>query len=86
MGENQNMGLRIKFLTEEDCIRGNFVLIRNTLSRRLRGDIVEIADRDRKLLDDNGLHYTILPIPGPDGPDPAFRIPPTFEVQQRNGD
>ena len=80
------MIIRIKFLTEQDRVRGNWVLITNTVSRRLRGDIFEIADRDRKLLDDNQLHYAILPLPGPDEDDPAFRIPPSYEAKRRNGD
>jgi hypothetical protein len=70
--------IRIKFVTDQDRIKGNYLLIRNTVSRRLRGDIFEIADRDRKILDDHQLHYTILPIPDPPGPDEEIRLPPTY--------
>ena len=80
------MFIRIKFRSEQERIKGNYVLATNTFSRRLRGDIFEIADRYRKLLDENQLHYSVLPMPDPNEPDPAFRIPPTFEVQRRNGD
>jgi hypothetical protein len=80
------MIIRIKFLTEQDRVRGNYVLLMNTLSRRLRGDIFEITDQDRKLLDDNQIPYTILPLPGPDEDDPAPRIPPPYEAKRRNGD
>jgi hypothetical protein len=79
------MILRIKFASEQDCVKGNYVLITNTVSRRLRGDIFEIAEADRKILDDNQLHYEVLPSPGPNDDDPAFRIPPTYEIQRRNG-
>ena len=75
------MIIRIKFLSEQDRITGNYVLITNTVSRRLRGDVFEIADRDRKILDDHKLHYEVLPLPEPDGSDSALRIPPTYDVQ-----
>lgn len=80
------MFIRIKFFSEQDCIKGNYVLATNTISRRFRGDIFEIDDSDRKLLDDYQLHYEVLPLPEPNGSDPALRIPPTFEVQRPNGD
>ena len=76
--------LRIKFATEQDRVRGNFVLITNTVSRRLRGDIFEIADADRKLLDEHELHYTVVPLDA-DGQDQEIRTPPTYDVQQRRG-
>ena len=79
------MFIRIKFRNEQDCVKGNYVLTTNTSSRRLRGDIFEIDDRDRKLLDDHQLHYEILPLPEPNGHDPALRVPPPIEVQRRNG-
>ena len=78
------MFIRIKFRSEQECIKGNFVLATNTISRRLRGDIFEIDDCDRKLLDEHQLHYEVLPLPEPNGSDPAIRIPPTFEAQRRN--
>ena len=80
------MIIRIRFLTKEDRIKGSYVLITNTVSRRLRGDIFEIADKDRKILDDHQLHYEIVPVAESDGSDSAIRIPPPYEVQRRNGD
>jgi hypothetical protein len=77
--------LRIKFATDKDRIDGNFLLITHTVSRSLRGDVFEIADADRKLLDEHGLHYTILPLDA-NGSVPEVRIPPPYEVQRRNGD
>ena len=70
--------IRIKFATDQDRIKGNYLLMRKTVSRALRGGIFEIADRDRKILDDHQLHYTILPIPDPSSPDEEIRIPPTY--------
>ena len=77
------MFIRIKFLSEEERIKGNYVLITNTVSRRLRGDIFEIDDRDRKLLDDHQLHNEVLPLPQANGSDLSDRVPPTFEAQRR---
>ena len=77
--------MRIRFNSEKDCIQGNWVLIQNTVSRRLRGDIFEIADEDRKILDAHKLSYTVLPV-DPSPVDQAFRIPITYEIQRRNGD
>jgi hypothetical protein len=57
--------IRIKFDTDKDHIDGNYLLSTNTVVRQLRGRIFEIAERDRKLLDDHQLRYTILPIPDP---------------------
>jgi hypothetical protein len=79
------MFIRIKFSSEQDCVRGSYVLIANTFSRRLRGDIFEIAESDRKLLDENQLHYSVLPPPDPNEDNPALRIPMTYEIQRRNG-
>jgi hypothetical protein len=69
--------LRIKFATEKDRIDGNFVLITHTVSRSLRGDVFEIADTDRKLLDEHGLHYTVLPLER-DSSDQEIRTPPPY--------
>jgi hypothetical protein len=74
--------LRIKFVTEKDRIDGNYVLMTHTVSRRLRGDIFEIADTDRKILDEHELHYTVLPLES-NGQDQEIRTPPTYDVQQR---
>ncbi len=72
--------LRIRFATDEDRVKGNFLLATNTVVRRLRGQIFEIAQRDLKLLDDHQLHYTVVPIPGPTGSDEEVRNPLTVEL------
>lgn len=79
------MFIRIKFLSEQERIKGNYVLITNTVSRRLRGDIFEIDERDRKLLDDHQLRYEVVTLPDSNGSDSALRIPPPYEAQRRNG-
>lgn len=79
------MFIRIKFLTEQERIKGNYVLIMNTVSRRLRGDIFEIDERDRKLLDDHQLHYEVVTLPDSNGSNSALGIPPPYEAQRRNG-
>jgi len=74
----------IRFNTDEDRLKGLMVLIKNTVSRRLRGNIFEIADEDRKLLDDHQLHYTILPVDSANSNE-TLRIPITYEIQRRHG-
>ena len=76
--------IRIKFATDKDRIDGNYVLMTHTVSRRLRGDIFEIEDDDRKLLDEHQLHYTVLPLDA-DGSVQAVRTPPPYEVQRQDG-
>lgn len=71
--------IRIKFDTDKDRIDGNYLLATNTVVRVLRGRIFEIADRDRKILDDHQIRYTIIPIPDPNGSDHAFRNPPSVD-------
>jgi hypothetical protein len=44
----------------------------------LRGQIFEIAEKDRKILDENHLHYTVIPIPT--GSDEEIRNPLTVEL------
>jgi hypothetical protein len=63
--------IRIQFVNEQDRIRGNYLLATNSIVRRLRGQVFEIAERDRKLLDDHQLHYTLVTIPDPTGSDYA---------------
>ena len=55
--------IRIQFSTDQDRIQGNYLLATNTVVRRLCGQIFEISEKDRKLLDEHQLHYTILSIP-----------------------
>ena len=56
--------VRIQFPTEQDRVKGNYLLATLSVVRRLRGQIFEIAARDLKLLDEHQIHYTILPNSG----------------------
>jgi hypothetical protein len=71
--------LRIKFTSDEHRIRGNYLLATNSVVRRLRGQIFEIAERDRKLLDEHQLLYTVVGIPDPTGSDDEVRNSLTVE-------
>jgi len=77
--------IRIRFNSDHDRVQGNWVLLKNTVSRRLRDDVFEIAEEDRKLLDAHQLSYTVLPV-DPSASDNEIRIPITYEVQRWNGD
>ena len=55
--------LRIQFLTDQDRVKANYLLATKSVVRRLRGQIFEIAEHDRKLLDEHELHYKVLSIP-----------------------
>ena len=55
--------IRIKFVTDKDRIKGNYLLATKTVVRRLKGQIFEITERDVKLLDENKILYQVLPIP-----------------------
>jgi hypothetical protein len=72
--------LRIRFTTDEHRIRGNYLLATNGVVRRLRGQLFEIAERDRKLLDKHQLHYTVVRIPDPTGSDDEVRNPLAAEL------
>jgi hypothetical protein len=72
--------IRIRFTSDQDRIKGNYLLTTNTVVRRLRGQIFEIAEKDRKILDENHLHYTVIPIPEPTGSDEEIRNPFTVEL------
>ena len=72
--------VRIKFATEKDRIKGNYLLATNTVVRRLKGQIFEIAERDLRLLDENKILYKVLPIPDPGEADEAVRNPLTVEL------
>jgi hypothetical protein len=72
--------IRIQFSTEQDRVKGNYLLATNSVVRRLRGQIFEIAERDLKLLDEHQIHYTILPVPEPSGSDQEVRNPLTVEL------
>ncbi len=77
--------IRLRFNSDEERIRGNWILLENTVSRRLRGGIFEITEEDRKILDAHQLDYTVLPV-DPNEADQEIRIPITYEIQRRNGD
>jgi hypothetical protein len=77
--------IRIRFNSQQDLVRGDKILVTNTTSRYLRGDIFEILEADRKLLDAHQIHYTILPQEA-NGSDQEIRMPVTHEIQRRNGD
>jgi hypothetical protein len=62
--------VRIQFCTEQDRVRGNYLLATHSVVRRLRGQIFELAERDLKLLDEHQLPYTLVPIPDPRGSGP----------------
>ena len=72
--------IRIQFTNDEHRIRGNYLLALNSVVRRLRGQVFEIAERDRKLLDEHQLHYTVVGIPDPTGSDDEVRNPLTLEL------
>ena len=72
--------IRIQFATDQDRIQGNYLLATNSVVRRLRGQVFEIAERDLKLLDQHEIHYTVLPIPEPSGADQEVRNPLTVEL------
>jgi hypothetical protein len=73
--------IRIRFTSDQDRIKGNYLLTTNTVVRRLRGQIFEIAEKDRKILDEHQLHYTIVPIPEPTNSDEEVRNTPTIKLQ-----
>ena len=72
--------IKIKFTTDKDRVKGNYLLATNTVVRRLKGQIFEIAERDLRLLDENKILYTLLPIPDPNDTDETVRNPLTVEL------
>ena len=61
--------IRIQFATDEHRVRGNYLLATKSVVRRLRGRVFEIAEGDRKLLDEHQLHYTLVGSPNTTGAD-----------------
>ena len=61
--------IRIRFATDADRIKGNYLLATQSVVRRLRDQVFEIADRDRNFLDDHQILYSVLSIPEPSGSD-----------------
>lgn len=72
--------VRIQFSTDQDRVRGNYLLATHGVVRRLRGQIFELAERDLRLLDEHQLHYTLVPIPEPSASDQEVRNPLTVEL------
>lgn len=72
--------IRIKFATDKDRIKGNYLLATKTVVRRLKRQIFEITERDVKLLDENKILYQVLPIPEPGETDQTVRNPLTVEL------
>ena len=78
--------IRIRFTTDQDRIRGNYLLATTTGGKRLRGQIFEISERARQILDDQQIPYVVLPSPEPPTPDPEVRDPYSVEIQRQNCD
>ncbi len=52
--------LRIKFNSEEDEVKGIYELGTKGIVRGLKGDVFEIPNHCKKILDDAGISYHIL--------------------------
>jgi hypothetical protein len=63
--------IRIKFPTDQDRIKGNYLLATHTVVRRLHGQVFEIAEPDGKRLDDHQIPYTVVSILEPSGSLPG---------------
>ena len=72
--------IRIQFRTDQDRVKGNYLLATNSVVRRLRGQVFEVAERDLRLLDEHQIDYRVLPIPEPSGADQEVRNPLTVEL------
>jgi hypothetical protein len=72
--------IRIRFLTDQDRVRGNYLLATQSVVRRLRGQFFEISEAARELLDDHHIPYQVLPIPEPSGSDQEVRNPLTVDL------
>jgi hypothetical protein len=72
--------IRIQFNNDQDRIRGNYLLTLNGAVRRLRGRVFEIAEGDRKVLDEYQLDYAVVEIPNPTGSDDEVRNPLAAEL------
>jgi hypothetical protein len=72
--------IRIQFPTDQDRIRGNYLLATKSIVRRLRGQIFEVPQAALKLLDDQQIPYQVLPVPEATGSDQAVRNPLTVEL------
>ena len=72
--------VRVRFSSDQDRIRGSYLLATNSTIRRLRGQVFEIAESDLTFLDEHQIHYAVLPIPEPLGSDHEVRNPLTVEL------
>jgi hypothetical protein len=72
--------IRIRFPTDQDRIRGNYLLATTAVVRRLRGQIFEVSERELKLLDAQQIPYVVVPVPEPTGSDQEVRNPLTVEL------
>jgi hypothetical protein len=72
--------IRIRFPTDQDRVRGNYLLATKSVVRRLRGQIFEVSEAALKLLDDHHIPYQVLPIPEPSGSDQEVRNPLTVDL------
>ena len=70
--------IRIRFSSDQDRVKGNYLLTTNSIVRRLRGQIFTVSERDLKLLDDHQIAYTVLP--QPKGSDQTVRDPVAAEL------
>ena len=52
--------IRIRFPTDRERVRGNYVLATKSIVRRLRGQIFEVSEAGLKLLDEHKIPYQVL--------------------------
>lgn len=52
--------LRIRFDSKDDRVRGFYELATKGIVRALKGDVFEIPDHFKRILDDAGVSYHIL--------------------------
>ena len=72
--------IRIRFLTDQDRIQGNYLLATKSVVRRLRGQVFEISEADLRLLDGHQMAYQVVPIPDPSGSDQEVRNPLAIDL------
>jgi len=72
--------IRIRFPTDHDRVRGNYLLATQSVVRCLSGQVFEISEDARKLLDEHRIPYQTLAIPEPSGSDQEVRNPLTVDL------
>ena len=65
--------VRIKFHSDQDRVKGNYLLTTSSITRRLRGQVFEVAEHDLKLLDEHRVPYSIIPKTDLNGSDEEVR-------------